>query len=510
MPASNKIFFMPTFAKPRLHWLELAFLAVILTGAVFSRFPHLHTAPLHEDEILSITAAQAIVEDGLPRFPSGALYIRSPFSHYLLAGFIFIFGDNQLAYHLYPFVFSLFTLILVYFFGRRYFGRGVAVASVLFLLFSRFENSYSYFARMYMQFQFFTLLCVWFFYEGFIRKRKKYIWVFVLTYAIAFLTHQGALILLPAFFAYLFLSRKKIFLYNSEIIPVSIVLALSLLWYILPIPGEIDPFTVKFYPIGLYILIPSFYPQLLESFMPLSIFFAIFGGWRLLKRSNMGMREFVFTTVLLVLVGLPILTTTSERYIFFIFPMYVLMTFYSVSSLLRVIKESGKQKMKILLTSLLFLAIVTHFVMAFYPTPSFIRFAGETYVYGFQSLNYDYRPYYSFLSRAADDNDIIICADTSKALWYYRCDYLIKNRFDGNAWGEFEQTREPYFGLTIIDSIDDLEKVVSSSSRVWIAAEQKMAGHVSPEIRNYIYNNFELIRSERNGMVRLYASSLKK
>ena len=97
----------------------LIIIALTILTIFFIRFFYtLPNAPLLDaDAISSVQAARSIIETGIIA-RDGIFYPRDYLAHYLLAGSIFLLGDNPLGWAMPNLIFSILILILLYFVAR--------------------------------------------------------------------------------------------------------------------------------------------------------------------------------------------------------------------------------------------------------------------------------------------------------------------------------------------------------------------------------------------------------
>ena len=72
---------------------RIAFL-LILAVAVWVRVPGLGRAGLWIDEDLTRLSVDGVLEEGVPRHPSGGVYLRAPFYTYAVAGSAALLGND--------------------------------------------------------------------------------------------------------------------------------------------------------------------------------------------------------------------------------------------------------------------------------------------------------------------------------------------------------------------------------------------------------------------------------
>ncbi len=147
---------------------------LLLVVACGLRLPNLGRLGLWGDEGYTALSAEAILEYGYPRLPSGGVYPRSLPFLYLEALSVHLLGRTEFALRLPSVAFGLATIGLVYLFGKRLFGPLVGGMAAAALVLSQWEIEFARYARMYALFQFMYLLSIYVFYRGFIEGYKSY------------------------------------------------------------------------------------------------------------------------------------------------------------------------------------------------------------------------------------------------------------------------------------------------------------------------------------------------
>ena len=145
-------------ARPVLALLLVALLLGAMLVGLFARWHDLELRPLAVDEYYTVRSVEFVLERGLPEFPSGGLYTRALPLQYLLATSTKIFGENAFAYRLPGLAFSLISVVLAYWYARRFTSVPVAGAVAIALLVSSWHIEFAYFVRMYSLLQCLTLL----------------------------------------------------------------------------------------------------------------------------------------------------------------------------------------------------------------------------------------------------------------------------------------------------------------------------------------------------------------
>ncbi|MGD9147698.1 MAG: glycosyltransferase family 39 protein [Anaerolineae bacterium] len=177
-------------------WLSWAVLLALLVLALVLRWRYIQEISLFVDEFVTAWAARAILQRGLPIFPSGNFYPHGLVFTYLEAPFVLGEFNATLA-RLPALIVSLAALPVAYGVGRRLFSEPVGLIAAAALAVDPACIVWGGRARMYGLLQLLTLLVVYFYYRGLAddRPRDRYLAMGLLILAI--FTHAEAAFLLP-------------------------------------------------------------------------------------------------------------------------------------------------------------------------------------------------------------------------------------------------------------------------------------------------------------------------
>ena len=187
-------------------------ISLVVAGVVLGlvgRFNGLGNRPLGVDEYYFAQSVNFILEEGVPKFPSGGYYCRGLLLQYITAAAALIFGKTALAYRLPTVLFSLATIALCYIYSRRFLGRVLAGTLVLMLLVSSWHIEFARFARMYSAFQCLTLLFLILVDEAFFNKKWFLRYVPHVILVLATFTHVLGVLLTPFLFVPLLFGRTE-------------------------------------------------------------------------------------------------------------------------------------------------------------------------------------------------------------------------------------------------------------------------------------------------------------
>jgi hypothetical protein len=118
----------------------------------------------------------------------------SPPAYYMLLGlWVRLFGDSEAATHTLSLLFGLACIPLAYFVGRALFGRTTGLVCALLAALDPFLTYYAQETRMYELEAFSSVLVVWSYVEGVLRKRRRWLPAFALSTALVAYSHNWGL-----------------------------------------------------------------------------------------------------------------------------------------------------------------------------------------------------------------------------------------------------------------------------------------------------------------------------
>ena len=194
---------------------------------VWARTAGLEVSALANDEYFFVESIRHIIDTGLPAFETGGYYVRGLLIQYLTVPSMLMAGSEELGVRLPSVVFGLATVLLAYFYGRRFLGRQWALVLVVLLLLSSWQVEFSRFGRMYAGFQLATLAMLLTLYDVMGKARGLRLYLPALFCFMALMTHQLAISLVPLLFLpYLapsvadrFGSRRRQLAYAAAMLP---------------------------------------------------------------------------------------------------------------------------------------------------------------------------------------------------------------------------------------------------------------------------------------------------
>lgn len=182
-------------AIPAGFWLLL-----IIALGIYLRFYNLQFEDLQADENVSWDASRGILKTGVPEAVSGVLYTRSPLYHYMLAGWLWLFGDNVYVARSLAGIFGIGAVLVFYRLlleigGKPY----LALLGALLIAVDPWEIQTSRIIRFYQQMQFFSILAALLFLKAFVwQQGKRYQLAFFAAVAAAVLSQEVYITVFPA------------------------------------------------------------------------------------------------------------------------------------------------------------------------------------------------------------------------------------------------------------------------------------------------------------------------
>ena len=194
----------PVLARAPWSWRvagEAALLMAILAVGLALRLYRLTAIDLSFDENVSLDTAHGILRTGTPVLTAGIWYTRSPAFHYVLAGWLWAFGDLVVHARTLAVLWGMMTLLVAYGFTRQVTGRATAALVVTLLLaLSPWTILFSRAVRFYQAVQCLAMAAFWLFFAGFVlRKGRAWQHGFFVVLALSVLHQELSILLFPGF-----------------------------------------------------------------------------------------------------------------------------------------------------------------------------------------------------------------------------------------------------------------------------------------------------------------------
>jgi 4-amino-4-deoxy-L-arabinose transferase-like glycosyltransferase len=186
-------------------------LFLLLLSAAFLRAHHLSSQPWEDDELASAQAGLAIADTGLPKFVDPVYYSRSPLYHYILGASARLFGHEIWALRLPSVAFGVATTWLIYLFGTRLLkSRWTGFIAAALYAVHPYAVFVGHMVRFYQEQQFFCLLTLYFFCQGFVaRQSPRARYLTLVSFLAACLSQELSIVLAaPLLVCYLLFARN--------------------------------------------------------------------------------------------------------------------------------------------------------------------------------------------------------------------------------------------------------------------------------------------------------------
>ena len=237
---------------------------MLFSAALILRSLALNVSYSKFDEDAHIDTARHILENPLnPLSPNPEIWgtAHGPIFPYLSAFCIYLFDDPYLSTRILVAIIGSLSVIVIYFLGKRLFGKTIGVMTGLFLVFNPEHWSYSMQAITDITFFLFFICSLYFIYVGIEDNRNGMLFLGGVLAGLSALTSYTGLMIIPIFFFYLLLTgriryfvRKKVF---SSIVIIPFLMTLWWIVYMLVNPGSTD----NPYAISMFLTFNSYVPR---------------------------------------------------------------------------------------------------------------------------------------------------------------------------------------------------------------------------------------------------------
>ena len=484
---------------------------------------------ISDDEGISILAAQGILEYGYPRLPSGFLYHRSYLPHYLTAAAIGAFGLNDFSIMLPSLLFGLGSLWMAHVFARDVIGRPwTGVAAVALLLVLQVETFYATGPRMYMALQFFTMLATYSAWRGYVQGERGFQLVALLAIAAAILSHREAAAILVAvplsLLIVMSVTRRKVPSVLSYQNLSGMVLVGLVAWLVLAFEPPGKRMLIAFHSgedprhlgltlnpldwVELALQLEAILPLGL-SFLPVAVFLAIKSArWRRLDMHS----GLTYALALFTFGGLAVLiviTTAENRFWLFILPIYAVIICTVVAALVEPIGRRSKNWLDLHLGShvpaLLLLVggaaagVSLHFLtQGVHGLGHTARLAyGPACMMGSEAKLWvwcvDLKSHHERVRQAVKPEDLIMASNPWVTNYYMgRVDgLLVQKKESGGGFTTFGSRKDEHLGIPLVDSMDQLVKLLEEQRRVWILADPLIWPQTGREMRLFLQHMYD-------------------
>jgi len=189
--------------------LRMGFLSLTLWLAFGLRLMYVHHISPFVDEYISMLAAQAIIDHGVPTLPSGLFYGPKGLLHsYFMALALWLYGPSEFAARFPSVLAGVLAVVVIYRAGRDWFSPVVGLSAAMALAWLPAEVQWGGRARMYGLFQLLALLGGYLLINGYLKNRGRHVKIAgLLIILLAVFAHTLALIMLGSIIAGIFLTH---------------------------------------------------------------------------------------------------------------------------------------------------------------------------------------------------------------------------------------------------------------------------------------------------------------
>lgn len=479
-------------------------LFLLFMVSVFTlRVSNLNIYPYHEDEILSISVLQSIVETGFPFVGDGGLYWRSLIGHYLMAVPLFFLEISPFSTRLISILLSVFLLPIIVTMGKRTGSFLPGFFAAAFLGFSAFENLFSSMARFYLPFQFFFVAAVWAAGDFFIEKKPFSGYLLLLFSFGAIGTHLLSVELIFAVGIAAALGNNTELL-KKKVFWLSVIFLGT--WFFLnncwapsgsytasmAIPLHIGGLEDKTAFLGWF--------RDMAPFCSVLYLVGMIIAWR---EKNDFCLHYGMTFFLCLLFLSIIAPADNPRYMANFFPLAIVVSGYALfkipGEVKKIVNNFSRSHAGFNLKILAVLTLLVS-VMIFWENPN------PSFAFGTNLKFIDQKRAHDFIVGQMAQGDELISIEPAVTGFYLKKSdpIFLRESYDSDSktYQEFSEEDVREFPGKIIDSPEDLLKFLKKTrSNVWLYANWKIVGVISPEMDKIIRRNFLPLFSENETYV---------
>ena len=545
-------------------WGSCILLLVVLGFGAFLRLWNLGEPSFWVDEVEFHSAAKSWLETGELTMESGYVYDRAPLYSYITAVFFKFLHADETSTRLCAALFGLLSIVMVFILARKIFNTRIGLLAAFMTAFSHFEIGWSRTARVYTLFQFFTLVVIYAFIRGFEFKMGKKIpvskspdnsllcrvklfwqrcgvhpcWLVIATIASAVtyqFLHILILFLLLSILIYIFFMAKITFFISENSrrflnrYTVTSLLALLGVGFILvafPSVRQLIRYFLSYTPSWAEGPVTAQNRMLLFEFLispyrfPLAALFFIGAVQVFFRTHRQGILLFFLFLCPLFLLSF-VFTHRVSVYLFNVYPMFLILAAYgfinivdseSLKSLdiFKRLRRQGWNKFPwiekclplVLLVALLLVFLISPWLRISLNIP----FHGD----GFTNMavtHCEWREGVKKLKSKLEEGDVVLASLPQTSSYYgVKADYtlnwaLLKLSHEKQYKNEDGRWVDYYAGVVCIESLAELEEIVSSHSRGWVIVERYQFDakeYIPDEVKNYILEQLgDPIRTKR-------------
>ncbi|MBN9560599.1 MAG: hypothetical protein J0H14_07710 [Alphaproteobacteria bacterium] len=481
-------------AKVRLLVLAISLLGFALRGY------HIGIENLQADENVSLDAARGVLRTGAPYEISGVLYTRSAMYHYMLAGWIYLFGSSPAAARMMSVIPGVAVIFVTYELAYLATGkRHLAVICALVIAVSPWQINQSRNIRFYQQMQFFGICASYFFLRGFVLGRHKPSQnLFFAMGSLAVVCQEIFVLTFPGFCiaGYLYLRPYRLRDNINVVIGFITMMVVTVLdagtFTLLCLTRNIGITTsiasiIQFHVINPTAFINTFFlSELHARFIGSVFFFAALPFW--IRRSNAAILTLYILVITSVLAATVLVMQVAARYVFVLNPMIVIVFIASVDALIRWMAFHLSRPLA---------ANPRRFQRAWIAmaTPILaIMVIADLHLDGLmrsydQHLIMQHESAYRYIAEHRRPGDVVISVSPmSGAVVLGGIDYYLEQelQFDEVYMTPFAIV-DRWAGGKLVSKIDQVRDILSTASRAWIIMDQAESKKFTPDFLAYLY-----------------------
>lgn len=504
--------------------IYVVLLISLITGAVYIRFHNLDKFGFWSDELYHVIAAQGLIDNDRPSFPSGVEYRRALSYTFLVSKSFQIFGVNEMAARLPSVLFNILFIFSGYFIIKNWYNKNSAIIFCIIMGFSPYILQITRQSRMYTAFQLFYFLGTYLFWVGFERSGRIhsfeafknmeqkydiniiYIVIALIIFFVSYHFHQLTLTFAFVIWFYivivLFSNPSKISI--SEILKykygialaLSIGIALLILiihpgYYVSMLHGAIR---LPGWKMGEHVDVKLF-SWILRAESPIFFFLYPISTLYIIKKDFKKGLYIVLSFLIPFLLHSFVFKWKEERFMMYFYPFYILSIAVLVEEIINIIcheMRHFKTKIKILDNLVPVCFVFSMFIFLY---PWFFNSRNVTnYVFWT-----DWKPSLKNTSTLLkQDSKIITLLDDQSFIFYYLKkgpDYYIAPKI----YYQDEDTEYKYFNSKPVKTVKDLSSIVGSNHDVWVLARKdeyfNENRYYRKDIMDYIGANFNILNS---------------
>ena len=459
------------------YWLLVTLMVIGLAYRIY----HLDVQSYWIDESYSINAALAILSYGYPLLESGALYLRDPLFHYMLAGIIGMFGLSEWSVRMVSVIFGTAFIPLIYYLGKEFGSRNIGYISAVLWTFLSIAIAWSRQARMYMAFAFFFYLAILFFYKAIEERKAGYALSCGIATIAASLMHSTGLFLFLIYGLYgivimmhsitqirtaiaksYHLGLEWIRKHPMTILGLSAACGLIFFWRYAAIKGVLQT-SIDYF--GWY----TSYFQQEYGFM---IFFSI-AGFLFFRRLKESLLFLIVICVMLYFVSFHQMLF-APRYLFVIIPLLVILSAYSIN---HIIVRFGRMYRYLAGVPIMLILI------AAYASGIFTLVPQESYLLERGTPQPDFKSAYAYVLENYEEGERVVSSYSTIAYLYLGrdADYTLNfslSRLPGTSLEYRHTGTDVYRGVEIFSVDSDLSGFVIIDSMAY--------SRVSGDVRRFL------------------------